>query len=133
MSRQQDLTRHLCDEQLTLKRSLLLAKNVPLAHFLYAHSLLRFKSLNFIYTKRKASKTKLTDFLMVEVTGLEPAASWSQTKHSTKLSYTSINIIFKLFLDSFYIIAYHNNFVNTFMKIIYKNRANYFNLRLIRY
>jgi hypothetical protein len=32
-------------EQLTLKRSLLLAKNVPLAHFLYAHSLLRFKSL----------------------------------------------------------------------------------------
>ena len=27
---------------------------------------------------------------MVEVTGLEPAASWSQTKHSTKLSYTSI-------------------------------------------
>ena len=26
---------------------------------------------------------------MVEVTGLEPAASWSQTKHSTKLSYTS--------------------------------------------
>ena len=28
-------------------------------------------------------------FYMVEVTGLEPAASWSQTKHSTKLSYTS--------------------------------------------
>ena len=27
---------------------------------------------------------------MVEVTGLEPAASWSQTKHSTKLSYTSL-------------------------------------------
>ena len=26
---------------------------------------------------------------MVEVTGLEPAASWSQTKHSTKLSYAS--------------------------------------------
>ena len=25
----------------------------------------------------------------VEVTGLEPAASWSQTKHSTKLSYAS--------------------------------------------
>ena len=30
---------------------------------------------------------------MVEVTGLEPAASWSQTKHSTKLSYTSIIIL----------------------------------------
>ena len=27
---------------------------------------------------------------MVEVTGFEPAASWSQTKHSTKLSYTSL-------------------------------------------
>ena len=27
----------------------------------------------------------------VEVTGLEPAASWSQTKHSTKLSYTPID------------------------------------------
>ena len=26
---------------------------------------------------------------MVGATGLEPAASWSQTKHSTKLSYTS--------------------------------------------
>ena len=30
---------------------------------------------------------------MVEVTGLEPAASWSQTKHSTKLSYTSLTKI----------------------------------------
>ena len=27
--------------------------------------------------------------VMVEATGLEPAASWSQTKHSTKLSYAS--------------------------------------------
>ena len=27
---------------------------------------------------------------MVEATGLEPAASWSQTKHSTKLSYASL-------------------------------------------
>ena len=26
---------------------------------------------------------------MVEATGFEPAASWSQTKHSTKLSYAS--------------------------------------------
>ena len=30
---------------------------------------------------------------LVEVTGLEPAASWSQTKHSTKLSYTSLTKI----------------------------------------
>ena len=29
-------------------------------------------------------------FYLVEVTGLEPAASWSQTKHSTKLSYAPI-------------------------------------------
>ena len=28
-------------------------------------------------------------FRLVEATGLEPAASWSQTKHSTKLSYAS--------------------------------------------
>ena len=27
--------------------------------------------------------------MLVEATGLEPAASWSQTKHSTKLSYAS--------------------------------------------
>jgi len=26
---------------------------------------------------------------LVEATGFEPAASWSQTKHSTKLSYAS--------------------------------------------
>ena len=30
---------------------------------------------------------------VVEVTGLEPAASWSQTRHSTKLSYTSLLVI----------------------------------------
>ena len=29
-------------------------------------------------------------FIVVEVTGFEPAASWSQTKRSTKLSHTSI-------------------------------------------
>ena len=29
--------------------------------------------------------------MMVEMTGFEPAASWSQTKHSTKLSYISIS------------------------------------------
>ena len=29
---------------------------------------------------------------VVEVTGLEPAASWSQTRHSTKLSYTSLSL-----------------------------------------
>lgn len=29
---------------------------------------------------------------MVGATGLEPAASWSQTKHSTKLSYASVKL-----------------------------------------
>ena len=38
----------------------------------------------FIISRRANCSTAL-----VEVTGLEPAASWSQTKHSTKLSYTS--------------------------------------------
>ena len=41
---------------------------------------------------------------MVEATGLEPAASWSQTKHSTKLSYAS-DFIFELSLTAF--ILYH--------------------------
>ena len=48
-----ELDSSLRAEQLTLKRSLLFAKNVPLAHFLNALSLLRFKSLGFIYTKKK--------------------------------------------------------------------------------
>ena len=33
---------------------------------------------------------------MVEATGLEPAASWSQTKHSTKLSYASMTQLLAL-------------------------------------
>ena len=36
---------------------------------------------------------------VVEATGLEPAASWSQTKHSTKLSYASILIRCRLVPD----------------------------------
>ncbi len=45
------------------------------------------------YKKIKGPYTKVYDPLMVEVTGLEPAASWSQTKHSTKLSYTSLRTL----------------------------------------
>ncbi|WP_277256341.1 hypothetical protein, partial [Negativibacillus massiliensis] len=52
-------------------------------------------------------------------TGLEPAASWSQTKHSTKLSYASSStgvIIYHLFL-----------FVNTFFDIFLKKiKKRYF-------
>ena len=43
---------------------------------------------------------------MVGMTGLEPAASWSQTKHSTKLSYASSSTSI--------IISYLHRFVNTF-------------------
>ena len=39
--------------------------------------------------KKRATHIVDDSFSLVEVTGLEPAASWSQTKHSTKLSYTS--------------------------------------------
>ena len=39
-------------------------------------------------------------FTMVEVTGLEPAASWSQTKHSTKLSYASITLFLLFFIQT---------------------------------
>ena len=35
-----------------------------------------------------SSESEIT-LILVEATGLEPAASWSQTKHSTKLSYAS--------------------------------------------
>ncbi len=37
---------------------------------------------------------------MVEATGLEPAASWSQTKHSTKLSYASITLFLLFFIQT---------------------------------
>ncbi len=45
--------------------------------------------------KNYKNATNLNDFVgnsgfLVEVTGFEPAASWSQTKHSTKLSYASL-------------------------------------------
>ena len=52
---------------------------------------------------------------MVEATGLEPAASWSQTKHSTKLSYAPIYIksnlresINSIKFDSLFIIQHHS-------------------------
>ena len=46
------------------------------------------------------------DFLRVEVTGLEPAASASRTQRSTKLSHTSLFVFHSLpFPDCFAIIA----------------------------
>lgn len=58
---------------------------------------------------------------MVKVTGLEPAASWSQTKHSTKLSYASISFrCRRSFLTTFVIIAPLYDSVNTFLKVFWK-------------
>lgn len=43
-------------------------------------------------TLKKQKKDIHTDILLrIGVTGLEPAASWSRTKHSTKLSHTPTN------------------------------------------
>ena len=42
----------------------------------------------------KKTKAKRLRFLLVGVRGFEPPASWSRTKHSTKLSHTPINIHF---------------------------------------
>ena len=45
--------------------------------------------------KRKSLKVKQpSDFLLVGVRGFEPPASWSRTKHSTKLSHTPKNNIY---------------------------------------
>ena len=76
--------------RLALKCRAQKAKNLPQATFLHAFCLLRFKS----YINRPAHKRIYAYFynIMVGMTGLEPAASWSQTKHSTKLSYIPIYV-----------------------------------------
>lgn len=51
---------------------------------------------------------------MVEATGFEPAASCSQSKHSTKLSYASDNSC--TVLDSFYIIPDEREIVKAFLQ-----------------
>ena len=44
-------------------------------------------------TLKKQKKDIHMDILLhIGVTGLEPAASWSRTKHSTKLSHTPTNV-----------------------------------------
>ena len=46
------------------------------------------------FCNREKQKRHLmqTSLLPIGVTGLEPAASWSRTKHSTKLSHTPTNV-----------------------------------------
>ncbi len=43
---------------------------------------------------RKEKGTTKSFLFLFGVTGFEPAASWSRTKHSTKLSHTPIAILF---------------------------------------
>ena len=46
-----------------------------------------FKSLDFKSIKKETTVKTVVSFL-VGVAGLEPTASWSRTKHATKLRYT---------------------------------------------
>ena len=60
----------------------------------YLRSLLRGRTFSHNQTHPSDSRLKYHMFLrsffqLVEEFGLEPKASWSQTMHSTKLSYTS--------------------------------------------
>ena len=53
------------------------------------------------------------------MTGFEPAASWSQTKHSTKLSYISMPlfVVVVSLVTTYTIISHKIHFVNPFFKI----------------
>ena len=60
-------------------------------------SLLRLSFTSALVQILLQQKTKAIAFvLLVGVRGFEPPASWSRTKHSTKLSHTPINILFFL-------------------------------------
>ena len=71
----------------TVPVSPLFAKNSPPDCFLNAQTFSGSSPLQI----KKSRKT--APFYLVEATGLEPAASWSQTKHSTKLSYASTTLL----------------------------------------
>ena len=73
---------------------------------------------------RANKKPTLLGRFVVEVTGLEPAASWSQTRHSTKLSYTSKRSL----SDSFVIITD----IFMFVKHIFAIFSNLFYLCFIK-
>ena len=49
----------------------------------------RTRTPDLLITNQLLYQLSYTSIQKVEATGLEPAASWSQTKHSTKLSYAS--------------------------------------------
>lgn len=55
----------------------------------------------------------IKNFKMVGATGLEPAASWSQTKHSTKLSYAPISIVLLSSCVTAFILYYGQNNLST--------------------
>ena len=54
----------------------------------------------YFLLKNKKKPNKIGLFRVVRATGLEPAASWSQTKHSTKLSYASITLFLLFFIQT---------------------------------
>ena len=53
-----------------------------------------------IRERRKNKRTLLRPFVFFGVTGFEPAASWSRTKHSTKLSHTPKSVTLLLYQTS---------------------------------
>ena len=57
---------------------------------------------HIISSKKQKERMNLSFCFLVEVTGFEPAASWSRTKRTTKLCHTSLfNFIFVRIGDGF--------------------------------
>ena len=68
-------------------------------------------------SKKNPSCISRTDFLMVGVAGLEPAASWSRTKHTTKLCHTPIA------LSLYRMVERLSRFGSDFCRIFSKKRS----------
>ena len=83
---------------------------VPLRYIKGCHSL-PSPSNPLPATKNEGKRLR---FSLVGVRGFEPPASWSRTKHSTKLSHTPINILFSapLLSGAQNIISQYTDFVN---------------------
>lgn len=78
-------------------------------------------SIQKFYSKMQAKKNpsciSRTDFFMVGVAGLEPAASWSRTKHTTKLCHTPIA------LSLYRMVERLSRFGSDFCRIFSKKRS----------
>lgn len=71
----------------------MILKNLKLRLLLKQPQLFNAQTIRY-YVEINGNPLNQIAVYLVEVTGLEPAASWSQTKHSTKLSYTSLLTIY---------------------------------------